>query len=175
MERNVQLRRELLAEVEAVAPTLAEHAADSEGLARLNAPSIEALRKTRLLRFICPEERGGDEADPITQLEIIEALARIDGSAAWSVGIMAATSMIVAAFLPLASGKTIFASGVPPMAGMLASRGARSPSTAATVSPAVGLSAAASIMRIGSSRRQLCQGSLSRRRFVSLSCLEIRL
>src|ERR1700730_578261 len=77
MERNVQLRRELLAEVEAVAPTLAEHAADSEGLARLNPTSIEALRNTRLLRFICPKERGGDEADPLTHLEIIEALAKI--------------------------------------------------------------------------------------------------
>ena len=82
MERNVQLRHELLADVEAVAPTLAEHAANSERLARLNAPSIEALRNTRLLRFICPKERGGDEADPVTLLEIIEALARIDGSAA---------------------------------------------------------------------------------------------
>jgi len=79
LERNVQLRRELLAEVEAVAPTLAEHAADSEALARLNELSIEALRKTRLLRFICPKERGGEEADPVTQLEIIEALAKIDG------------------------------------------------------------------------------------------------
>ena len=127
MERNVQLRRELLAEVEAVAPTLAEHAADSEGLARLNAPSIEALRKTRLLRFVCPKERGGDEADPVTHLEIIEALAKIDGSAAWTAGILAGVSMIVAAFLPSASGKKIFASGVPPMAGMLAPRGRAEP------------------------------------------------
>jgi alkylation response protein AidB-like acyl-CoA dehydrogenase len=127
MERNVQLRRELLAEVAAVAPTLAEHAADSEGLARLNAPSIEALRNTRLLSFICPKERGGDEADPLTHLEIIEALAKIDGSAAWTVGILAATSMIVAAFLPPASGKKIFASGVPPMAGMPGPRGRAQP------------------------------------------------
>src|SRR5947208_8184660 len=78
MERNPHLRHELLADVAAVAPTLAEHAADSEGLARLNAPSIEALRQTRLLRFICPKDRGGDEADPITQIEIIEALAKIE-------------------------------------------------------------------------------------------------
>ena len=56
MRRNVHLRRELLADVEAVAPTLAEHAADSEGLARLNAPSIEALHQTRLLRFLCPKD-----------------------------------------------------------------------------------------------------------------------
>jgi hypothetical protein len=175
MERNVQLRRELLAEVEAVAPTLAEHAADSEGLARLNAPSIRALRKTRLLRFICPKERGGDEADPVTHLEIIEALARIDGSAAWTVGILAGTSMIVAAFLPAASGKKIFAGGVPPWPACWHHGAARSPSTAATVSAAVGLSAAASIMRIGSLPPLLCQGSLSPRRFASLSCLEIRL
>ena len=107
MERNVQLRRELLAEVEAVAPTLAKHAADSEALARLNAPSIEALRKTRLLRFICPKERGGEEADPVTFLEVIEALAKIDGSAAWTIGILAGVSMIVAAFLPLGSSKKI--------------------------------------------------------------------
>jgi indole-3-acetate monooxygenase len=127
MERNVQLRRELLAEVEAVAPTLAEHAADSEGLARLNTPSIEAVRKTRLLRFICPKERGGDEADPVTQLEIIEALAKIDGSAAWNVGILAGVSMIVAAFLPPASGEKIFARGVPPMAGIASPRGRAQP------------------------------------------------
>jgi indole-3-acetate monooxygenase len=127
LERNVQLRRELLAEVAAVAPTLAEHAAESEGLARLNAPSIEALRKTRLLRFICPKERGGEEADPVTQLEIIEALAKIDGSAAWTVGILAGVSMIVAAFLPAASAKTIFASGVPPMAGIASPRGRAQP------------------------------------------------
>lgn len=127
MERNVQLRRELLADVEAVAPTLAEHAADSEGLARLNTPSIEAVRKTRLLRFICPKERGGDEADPVTFLEVIEALAKIDGSAAWTVGILAGVSMIVAAFLPPASGKKVFASGVPPMAGSSSPRGRAQP------------------------------------------------
>jgi alkylation response protein AidB-like acyl-CoA dehydrogenase len=127
LERNVQLRRELLADVEAVAPTLTEHAADSEVLARLNTPSIEAVRKTRLLRFICPKERGGDEADPVTQLEIIEALAKIDGSAAWNVGILAGVSMIVAAFLPPASGEKIFANGVPPMAGIASPRGRAQP------------------------------------------------
>jgi alkylation response protein AidB-like acyl-CoA dehydrogenase len=81
-----QLRRELLAEVEAIAAILAKHAAASEVLARLNEPSIQALRKTRLLRFICPKERGGEEVDPITHLEIIEALAKINGSAAWTIG-----------------------------------------------------------------------------------------
>src|SRR5262249_14109065 len=102
-------------------------AADSERLARLNAPSIEALRKTQLLRFICPKERGGEEADPVTHLEIIEALAKIDGSAAWTVGILGGGGMIVAAFLPSGSSKEIFASGVPPMAGMLIPRGRAQP------------------------------------------------
>jgi len=127
MDRDVRLRHELLADVDAVAPTLAAHASNSEALGRLDEPSIEALRKTRLLRFLCPKERGGDEADPLTEIEVIEALARIDGSAAWNVGILAGTSMIVAAFLPAAAGEKIFAPGVPPMAGMVAPRGRADP------------------------------------------------
>lgn len=127
MERNLQLRDKLLAQVDAVAPTLTAHAANSEVLARLDEPSIEAVRKTRLLHFMCPEARGGDDADPLTGLEIIEALARIDGSAAWNVGILAGTSMIVGAFLPARSAEKIFARGIPPMAGMVAPKGVATP------------------------------------------------
>jgi alkylation response protein AidB-like acyl-CoA dehydrogenase len=81
MERDEPIRGQLLAEVETLAPILAEHALQSERLGRLADPTVEALRKTRLLRFICPRELGGDEADPLTQLEVLEALARIDSSA----------------------------------------------------------------------------------------------
>jgi hypothetical protein len=53
------LRTELLAEVESIAPVLAEDAASSERLGRLGNPSIEAVRTTRLLRMVCPRELGG--------------------------------------------------------------------------------------------------------------------
>ena len=86
-------------------------------------PPLEALRKTRLLRSICPSELGGDEADPLTVMEVLEAVARIDGSAGWTLGILALTSAIAGAFLPVKTAQRIFAKGVPPMAGMIAPRG----------------------------------------------------
>jgi Acyl-CoA dehydrogenase, C-terminal domain len=54
--------RELLAEIETIAPILVEQALESEKLGRLDDATWDALRKTRLLRFLCPRELGGDEA-----------------------------------------------------------------------------------------------------------------
>ena len=127
MHSDESLRGELLAEVEAVAPILTEYAAESEKLGRLNEPTVEALRKTRLLRFACPRDLGGDEADPFTVMEVLEAVTRIDGSAGWTLGILALTSAIAGAFLPVNPARRIFAEGVPPMAGMIALRGNAEP------------------------------------------------
>jgi alkylation response protein AidB-like acyl-CoA dehydrogenase len=80
-----------------------------------------------LLRFLCPRELGGDEADPVTQVEVLEALARVDASASWVVGNLALGSAYVRAFLPAGSAQRIFAKGVPPMAGMNAPRGQAEP------------------------------------------------
>jgi indole-3-acetate monooxygenase len=123
------LRNELLAEVASIAPILAEHAALSEKLGRLDDPTVEAMRTTRLLRFACPRELGGLEADPITLMEVLEALARIDASASWGLGIIAGSSSIAGAFLPAASAQRIFANGVPPMAGAFAPGGKAEPVT----------------------------------------------
>ena len=127
MQSNESLRDELLAEVEAVAPILAEHAPLSEKLGRLDEPTVEALSKTRLLRFACPRELGGCEADPVTGMEIFEAVTRIDGSVGWTLGILALTSAIAGAFLPVTTAQRIFARGVPPMAGLLAPIGKAEP------------------------------------------------
>jgi indole-3-acetate monooxygenase len=70
MQQHDSPREELLAEVETIAPILAEHAPGSEKLGRLDDATLEALRKTRLLRSICPRELGGDETDPVTLLEV---------------------------------------------------------------------------------------------------------
>src|SRR5215468_8444915 len=127
MQSDELLRDELLAEVEAVAPILTEHAPQSEKLGRLDEPTVEALRKTRLLRFACPRDLGGDEADPVIVMEILEAVTRIDGSAGWTLGILALTSAMAGAFLPVKTAQQIFAKGVPPMAGMIAPRGKAEP------------------------------------------------
>ena len=73
MQEQDSLRHELLAQVASVTPILAEHAAESEKLGHLNDVSWGALRNTRLLGFLCPSELGGDEADPMTEFEVIEA------------------------------------------------------------------------------------------------------
>jgi indole-3-acetate monooxygenase len=127
MQQDELLRNELLAEVESIAPILAEHAALSEKLGRLDAPTVEAMRTTRLLRLACPRELGGLEVDPVTQLEVLEALARIDGSASWGLGILAGSSTIAGAFLPAASARRIYAKGVPLMAGMVGPKGQADP------------------------------------------------
>ena len=127
MQQHKSLREQLLAEVEAVAPILAEHAPESEKLGRLDNATVKALRTTHLLRFLCPRELGGDEADPITQMEVLEALARTDASASWVVGNLALGSAYAGAFLPARSAQRIFADGVPSMAGMNAPRGQAEP------------------------------------------------
>jgi indole-3-acetate monooxygenase len=127
MQSDESLRDELLAEVEGVAPILTEHAPQSEKLGRLDEPTVEALRKTRLLRFACPRELGGYEADPVTVMEVLEAVTRIDGSAGWTLGILAVTSAIAGAFLPVKTAQQIFAKGVPPMAGMIGPKGKAEP------------------------------------------------
>jgi alkylation response protein AidB-like acyl-CoA dehydrogenase len=121
------LREELLAEVDSVAPILAEHARSSEALGRLDDASIEAVRKTRLLRMSVPRDLGGLEVDPVTQLEVIEALARVDAAAAWCVGILSSTTTFAGAHLPAASSRKLFAAGVPAIAGMVAPRGQAAP------------------------------------------------
>ena len=127
MQQDELLRNELLAEVESIAPILAEHAPLSEKLGRLDAPTFEALRSTRLLPLACPCELGGLEVDPVTLLEVLEALARIDASASWGLGILAGTSLMAGAFLPAACARRLFAKGVPPMAGMVAPNGKAEP------------------------------------------------
>jgi alkylation response protein AidB-like acyl-CoA dehydrogenase len=123
------LRTELLAEVDSIAPILAEHAASSEKLGRLDAPSIEALRSTRLLRMFCPRELGGLEADPITVILVLEALARIDGSAGWTIGILSSAGLFAGPYLPAAVARRNYAGGVPPMAGSLLPKGQAEPLT----------------------------------------------
>jgi hypothetical protein len=59
--QDENLRNELLAEVDSIAPILAEHAPLSETLGRQDTPSMEAVRSTRLVRMFCPRELGGIE------------------------------------------------------------------------------------------------------------------
>jgi len=127
MTQNESLREEMLAEVAAIAPILEEHASASEQLGRLDDATMEAVRKTRLLRYQCPRDFGGDEADPVTQVEVLEALARIDASASWVFGILAGSTHYAAAFLPARSAQRIFGNGIPSVCGVIPPLGTAEP------------------------------------------------
>jgi len=123
MQREEELRRELLAELESIAPVVAEQAAESESLGRLSEPTMAALRSTRLLEFFAPRELGGLEADPVTQLLVLEALARIDASTSWTLGILAGVSGFAGAYLPVATTRRLYAEAIPPIVGSLMPKG----------------------------------------------------
>jgi len=124
MHQEELLRKELLAEVDSIAPTIAEHAAASETLGRLDEPTMAALRSTRLLQFAAPRELGGLEAnDPVTQLLVFEAIARIDASTSWTMGIIAGSTGLAAAYLPVTTTARLFAETIPPMVGSLLPKG----------------------------------------------------
>lgn len=93
-------RTALLQAVDDVRATLTTHANASETLRTLPEASVQALTESGLFAMKCPAELGGAEADPVTQIEVIEAVTAIDPSAGWSLMIGNGSISIVGAFLP---------------------------------------------------------------------------
>jgi alkylation response protein AidB-like acyl-CoA dehydrogenase len=112
-------RQALLDAVARVTPTLVAHATEAEKLATLPAPTVDALDEAGLFRLKLPAAVGGAEADPVTQFDVLEALARVDASAAWCTMVGATTLALPAVYLPDAPVAKIFAAGrIPRAAGV---------------------------------------------------------
>ena len=118
----------LLDAVESVRPTLEAGTAESEEIATLPVKSVDALYDSGLLRLKMPQVLGGAEADPVTQLDVLEAVSRIDPASGWCLMIGAASLGSLAAFLPDDAIDEIFAGGRPPkVAGAFAPYGVATP------------------------------------------------
>lgn len=89
---------ELLAAVDRLAPLIREHADRGERERHLADPIVEALQDAELYRMLVPRELGGLQVDPLTFYQVVEALARIDGSTGWCMFINGGNA-ISAAFL----------------------------------------------------------------------------
>ena len=107
-------RRVLMDAVESVRPTLEANAQAAEESATLPSASVAALYDSGLLRLKLPHVLGGAEADPITQLDVLEAVSRIDPAAGWCLMIGAASVGSLGAFLPDDAIDELFAGGNPP-------------------------------------------------------------
>jgi alkylation response protein AidB-like acyl-CoA dehydrogenase len=79
-----ETRTALLSAVERVRPILEANADDAEREGTLPEPAWRALHDAGLFRLKAPRALGGFEADPTTQIEVIEAVSYIDTSAAWT-------------------------------------------------------------------------------------------
>jgi len=78
--------------IEAAAPRI-------EATRELTDDVLNALHEARLFRLLIPASAGGEEADPVSFVEMIEAIAMADASTAWCLGQGSGSSMI-AAYLP---------------------------------------------------------------------------
>jgi Acyl-CoA dehydrogenase, N-terminal domain len=80
---RAEKRRVLLQAVTNVRDILAADAEESEVLRTLPPASVTALTDSGLFAMKCPADLGGAEADPVTQIEVIEATNYIDPAAGW--------------------------------------------------------------------------------------------
>ena len=107
-------RQVLLNAVEGVREVLEAGADQAEEDGTIPQASVDALYEAGLLALKLRTELGGAEADPVTQLEVIEALARIDSAAAWSTMIGATSIAAPGAYLPDEAIEKMFVGGRPP-------------------------------------------------------------
>ena len=84
---GVPTHTELVARARDLQPLLRKHVADGEVYRRQADEVIEALTTAGLFRLFTPRRFGGYSTSLRTQVDVTEALAEADGSAAWVVGI----------------------------------------------------------------------------------------
>jgi alkylation response protein AidB-like acyl-CoA dehydrogenase len=109
-------RRTLLDAVAGVRDVVTAHADEAERSATLPAATVRALQHSGLLGLKLPAVLGGAEADPVTQVDVIEALSAVDASAGWCLMVGATTVALPAVFLPDEAVAAIFAGGRAPLA-----------------------------------------------------------
>lgn len=115
--RRCPERDALLSAVERVRDVVLSHAEEAEQRRTLAPEVISALLSSGLFALGVPRALGGAECDPLTQVEIFEAMTRLDTSAGWSLMIGALTSAMAGAYLPDRGVARIFEGPFPLLAG----------------------------------------------------------
>jgi indole-3-acetate monooxygenase len=73
----------LLEQVERIGPVLQASGARSEELGTLAPEAVAALRDAGMFRLKLPATAGGAEADPLTEMQVLEGLAYHDLTSGW--------------------------------------------------------------------------------------------
>ncbi len=108
----------LLDAVEALRPVLIEDAQKAEVERVPTSAAYQAMYDAELFAMLAPRRYGGFELHPTECMQVWEAVARIDASAAWNL-VMNQGIANYAAWLPEAGVAELFSNGIPTIAGAL--------------------------------------------------------
>jgi len=92
--------KDMLVGIQQLAPEIKARAAEIEAARRVSPDLVERLRSIGIFRMFVPRSHGGLELDFPAGLEVIKALARLDGSIGWIATVAGASSLFVAASPP---------------------------------------------------------------------------
>jgi indole-3-acetate monooxygenase len=110
----------LLSNVERIREVVLRHSVEAETQATLPAPLVNALSSSGLWTLKLPAALGGAEADPVTQIEVIEALSSIEPSVGWCLMVGATGIGLPGAFLSDAAAEKMFDDGYIPRGAIVA-------------------------------------------------------
>src|SRR5215471_7593156 len=114
-------------QVRALAPIVEQWLAAGEQERHMPRPLFEALRDTRVFTMSVPTAVGGTAVEQETIVQVIEELARQDGSVGWNV-MIASGAALAASYLPEAGLKAVYRRGPSTViAGALLPKGAALP------------------------------------------------
>lgn len=86
----------------------ARYRPDGDSLRRLPVPLAQAFVRHDIYRLLLPHDFGGASVDPLDYLQLVEDIARVDGSIAWCLAI-GIGSGLYAGYLPPERSRTMFA------------------------------------------------------------------
>src|SRR6516225_1144477 len=109
-------RKMLLDGVEAIAETLRAAGPKSEELGTLAPEAVKALRTAGMFRLKLCAKMGGAEADPVTEMLVLEGLAYNDFASGWCTMVGATGIASLGTFLPQAGLERVFKNGQVPTA-----------------------------------------------------------
>src|SRR5262252_451110 len=109
-------RKFLLDAVDSIGKTLRDSGARSEELGTLAPDAVDALVRTGIFRLKLAAEMGGAEADPVTEMLVLEALAYHDLTCGWCTMVGATAIASLGTFLPQSGLDKVFKNGGIPTA-----------------------------------------------------------
>ena len=112
----LQKRKMLLAAVDSIAETLRASGGHSEELGTLAPEAVKALRENGMFRLKLCAEMGGAEADPVTEMLVLEGLAYNDFTSGWCTMVGATGIASLGTFLTESGLNKVFANGHIPTA-----------------------------------------------------------